>query len=242
MHLEYCSAPSPHLVIPQVLPPELYARLRFPQLDEAPRGRTGRDLFPGEPGWAQTMAQPGWAQLGETMLGEDFIKRVIGLLADDIRSREALIDPERVYLDPYVESREELKKSTLNESYDPNALFIRFDFQAMTSTHWTFVHTDWSRRVVGGVLFMTSAPDEGMDGGEFGLFSDQQFRNDRTCHAPKLEKAFPYEHNKGVLLLNCNSGFHGPLPIRRLTGTRKWIYYAISSRRNVWPVAQAAAA
>jgi hypothetical protein len=242
MHLEYCSAPSPHLVIPQVLPPELYARLPFPHLDEAPRGRTGRDLFPGEPGWAQTMAQPGWAQLGETMLGESFIKRVIGLFADDIRSRNALIDPEQVYLDPYAESRDELKKSTLDESYDPNALFIRFDFQAMTSTHWTFVHTDWSRRVVGGVLFMTSAADAGMDGGEFGLFSDQQFRDDRTCHAPKLEKAFAYEHNTGVLLLNCNSGFHGPLPIRRLTGTRKWIYYAISSRRNVWPVVRAAAA
>jgi hypothetical protein len=104
------------------------------------------------------------------------------------------------------------------------------------------VHTDGSRRVVGGVLFMTSAADAGMDGGVFRLFSDQQFRNDRTCHAPKLEKAFAYVHNKGVLLLNCNGGFHGPLPIRSLAGTRKWIYCAISSRRNVWPVAQAAAA
>jgi hypothetical protein len=239
MRLDYCSAPSPHLVIPQVLPTELYAQLRFPHLDEAPRGRTGRDLFPGEPGWARTMAQPGWAELGETMLGEPFIRRVIGLFADDIRSRGALIDPDRVYLDRYAETRAELKKPTLDEGYDPNALFVRFDFQAMTSTHWTFVHTDWNRRVVGGVLFMTSAADAGMEGGEFGLFSDQEFRNDRTCHAPRLEKAFAYEHNKGVLLLNCNGGFHGPLPIRRLAGTRKWIYYAISSRRNVWPVAQA---
>jgi hypothetical protein len=242
MQMEYFPVPSPHLAIPQVLPPELYAQLHFPHLDEAPRGRTGRDLFRGEPGWAQVMAESGWAQLGETMLGEAFMKRVIGLFADDIRSRGALVDPDRVYLEPYVETREELKKPTLDDGYDPNALFIRFDFQAMTSTHWTFVHTDWSRRVVGGVLFMTSAADAGMDGGEFGLFSDQQFRNDRTCHTPKLEKAFPYEHNKGVLLLNCNGGFHGPLPIRRLAGTRQWIYYAISSRRNVWPVAQAAAA
>ena len=182
------------------------------------------------------MAQPGWTQFGEIMLGEAFVKQVIGLFADDIRSRGARIDPERVYLQPYVETREELKKPTLDEAHDPNALFVRFDFQAMTSTHWTFVHTDWNRRVVGGVLFMTSAADAGMDGGEFGLFSDQEFRNDRTCHAPRLEKAFAYEHNKGVLLLNCNGGFHGPLPIRRLAGTRKWIYYAISSRRNVWPV------
>lgn len=95
----------------------------------------------------------------------------IGLFADDIRSRGALIDPDRVYLDPYAETRDELKKPTLDESYDPNALFVRFDFQAMTSTHWTFVHTDWNRRVVGGVLFMTSTADADMDGGEFGLFS-----------------------------------------------------------------------
>jgi hypothetical protein len=135
MQLEYCSAPSPHLVAPQILPPNLYAQLRFPYLAEAPRGRTGRDLFRGEPGWAETMAAPGWAELGATMLGEAFMQRVIGLFADDIRSRDALVDPDRVYLDPYVETREELKKPTLHDSYDPNALFIRFDFQAMTSTH-----------------------------------------------------------------------------------------------------------
>lgn len=242
MHMEYCSVPSPHLVIPELLPPDVYAQLRFPYLNEAPRGRTGRDCFRGEPGWSETMAALGWAELGKTMLGEAFVKRVIGLFADDIKSRGAIINPDSVYLEPYIETREELKRPTLDESYDPNALFVRFDFQAMTSTQWTFVHTDWSRRVVGGVLFMTSAADEGMEGGEFGLFSDQQFRNDRTCHAPKLEKAFPYEHNKGVLLLNCNGAFHGPMPIRQLAGTRKWMYYAISSRRNVWPIARAAAA
>lgn len=237
MQMNYYSAPTPHIVVSQLLPAETYEKLYFPYLPEEPGGRTGRDLFRGEPGWTEVMTCSGWAELGAIMLGEHFVKTVIGLFADDIRSRGALIDPDLVYFDPYIEPRSELKKPVLDETYDPNALFVRFDFQAMTSTHWTFVHTDWSRRVIGGVFFMTSAADEGMEGGEFGLFSDEQFCNDRKCHAPKLEKAFPYEHNKGVLVLNCNGGFHGPLPIRRLSGTRKWIYYAISSRRNVWPAA-----
>jgi hypothetical protein len=40
-----------------------------------------------------------------------------------------------------------------------------------------------------------------------------------------------------VLFLNSNAGFHGPTPIRRINGLRKWIYYSISSRRNIWQAA-----
>lgn len=54
------------------------------------------------------------------------------------------------------------------------------------------------------------------------------------CHRPQLEKQFPFRHNHGVVFLNSNTGFHGPSPIRRVSGLRKWIYYSISSRRNVW--------
>jgi hypothetical protein len=49
-----------------------------------------------------------------------------------------------------------------------------------------------------------------------------------------VEKTFTFRHNQGVLFLNSNKGFHGPLPIRQIAGLRKWIYYSISSRRNVW--------
>jgi hypothetical protein len=234
MDLQYHSQPTPHAVISELLAPDIYSRLQFPDLPEAPGGRTGHDLFSCDPGWSEIMSSPGWAELVSTFLSEDFMKRVIGLFADDIRSRNALLDPDAVYLEPYRESRVQLKKPVMDESRDPNALFFRFDFQATTSTGWHFAHTDHPRRVVGGILFIADAEEEGMEGGEFGLFSDLEFRDDRVCHSPKLEKVFPHQHNKGILLLNCNTAFHGPLPIRKLTGTRKWIYYSISSHRNVW--------
>lgn len=234
MELRYYSEPTPHAVITELLPTEIYSRLQFPYLPEVPGGRTGRDLFSCDPGWSEIMDSPGWTELAGALLTEDFMKRVIQLFADDIRSRSALIDPDAVYLEPYKESRLELKKPVMDETRDPNALFFRFDFQATTSTGWHFAHTDHPRRVVGGILFIADAKEEGMEGGEFGLFSDQEFSDDRVCHSPKLEKVFPHQHNEGVLLLNCNTGFHGPLPIRQLTGTRKWIYYSISSHRNVW--------
>ena len=73
-----------------------------------------------------------------------------------------------------------------------------------------------------------------IDGGSFGLFEDEKFANDRICHQPKLVKEYPIKHNTGVLFLNSNKGFHGPTPIKSSVGMRKWIYYSISSRRDIW--------
>jgi hypothetical protein len=84
------------------------------------------------------------------------------------------------------------------------------------------------------VLFMTSAEDEGLEGGEFCLYYDRAFNNDRRCHNPQIAKVFRFHHNQGVLFLNSNAGFHGPNPIRKMMGMRKWIYFSISSQRNIW--------
>jgi hypothetical protein len=234
VELLYYHQPSPHIFIPQLIEPDLYAQISFPNLPERPMGRIGRDLYPGEPGWDELMTSPGWREFSSAFMSEAFIRRVIECFRDDIRRLGCAIDPARVYLDPYRETRQETETSLLSETYDPNALFARFDLQAIGQTYKKSVHCDWPRRVVGGVLFLTSAADEGLEGGEFALYSDLEFQNDRVCHQPKLEKVFPVRHNQGVLFLNSNSGFHGPTPIRKMAGMRKWIYYSISSRRNVW--------
>ncbi len=161
---------------------------------------------------------------------------MIGAFAKDIRAAHATLDPDKVYLQPFAESREDIKRPILSEDADPNALFFRFDFQAAGPDYRSFVHVDWPRRVVGGVLFFCDAAEEGMHGGEFGLYQDQDFRGDRVCHRPQLMKAIAPRHNTGALFLNSNRGFHGPVPIRRMTGVRKWVYFSISSRRNVWPL------
>jgi hypothetical protein len=45
--------------------------------------------------------------------------------------------------------------------------------------------------------------------------------------------------NTGVLFLNSNRGFHGPSAFNH--GTRRWIYYSISSRDRVWSPHEASA-
>src|SRR5262249_29866393 len=81
----YFSAPSPHVFIPQLLEPELYRRIKFPDLPERPLGRIGRDLYCGEPGWAELMQTPGWAEFSGMFMSEGFMKQVIKVFANDIR-------------------------------------------------------------------------------------------------------------------------------------------------------------
>ncbi|MEI4884313.1 hypothetical protein, partial [Klebsiella pneumoniae] len=81
-----------------------------------------------------------------------------------------------------AESRQQTESSLLSESDDPHALFVRFDLQAIDATYAKAVHCDHLRRLIGGVLFMTSAEDEALEGGEFALYSDLAFNNDRKCH------------------------------------------------------------
>ena len=237
MQIEYFSGPTPHAFIPELMAPVLYDQIRFPDIPPRPMGRIGRDIYFGEPEWTALMAQPGWAEFSAAFMSEAFMQSLIGLFADDIRARGCGIDPDKVYLAQRAESRAETEAPVLSETDDPNALFIRFDLQAIGASYSKGVHCDHLRRIIGGVLFMTSAEDEGMDGGEFALYSDLAFNNDRRCHQPNVAKTFAFRHNQGVVFLNSNTGFHGPTPIRRISGLRKWIYFSISSSRNVWTIA-----
>ena len=73
-----------------------------------------------------------------------------------------------------------------------------------------------------------------MQGGNFALYKDEKFNDDRICHKPKLLKEFPVMHNTGVLLLNSNEGFHSNTEMTSIEGWRKWVYCAISSKRTIW--------
>ena len=73
------------------------------------------------------------------------------------------------------------------------------------------------------------------------LAGDREFGDDRWCHDPELTAQFAPRHNTGVIFLNSNRGFHGPRGIRRLAGRRRWLYFTISSRVDVWPALPRAA-
>ena len=232
----YYRDPTPHVHIPQLISPSAFQQLTFPSLEKRLLGRTGWDLFPGEPKWQDLMESPGWRELKAAFLSQATLRWAIDLFAGDMRRLHCLVDPDKAYLEPFLEPHEDIKKPTISDTHDPNALFFRFDIHEMPMPEWEFVHCDHRRRVVGGMLFLCDAEAEGMEGGEFGLYIDEDFRDDRVCRRPVLAKAFTFAANQGVLFLNANTGFHGPVRIRQMSGSRRWVYFSISSRRNVWPI------
>ena len=235
MRIEYLRDPTPHAVHSTTRCAGIYAQIRFPDIPPRPMGRIGRDIYFGEPEWAGSMMQPGWAELSSTFMSEGFMRRLIGLFADDVRTHPVAGSTPTKFISCSAQRvGPRPRPNCCPNPTIPMRLFIRFDLQAIDATYdKKGVHCDHLRRVIGGVLFMTSAEDEALEGGEFALYSDLAFNNDRICHQPRLEKTFPFRHNQGVVFLNSNTGFHGPTPIRRMSGMRKWIDYSISSRRNV---------
>jgi hypothetical protein len=235
MNHTYYREPSPHAHIPELISPPAFQNLTFPFLEKRMLGRTGWDLLPGEPKWRDLMQLPGWHELSAAFLCESTLRWVLDLFAADMRRLHCLVDPDKAYLEPFLEPPEDLQRETISSTADPNALFFRFDVHETPRSDWQFVHCDWPRRVVGGMLFLSDANEQGMTGGEFGLFTDDDFRDDRVSRRPVLAKAFKFVANQGVLFLNANTAFHGPLSIRSMSGFRRWVYFSISSRRDVWP-------
>jgi hypothetical protein len=234
MDFRYSAEPHPHFVIDEIIPQDEYAALRFPD-DLIARGEawgiTGTDREYGE-----VLRDPSWRSIHDFLRGEEFVRTILRGFAGAMRSAGCLVDPERARLVPFTESREEKERSSLACDADPNEIFTRLDFQSKAEGGYReFVHLDWARRIIGGILFFSDAEEEGLEGGELALYRDRAFRDDRWCHEPEITALFPPRRNTGVIFLNSNSGFHGPRAITALRGRRRWLYYTISSRADVWP-------
>jgi hypothetical protein len=234
MKYRYESHPHPHIFIEELVLPNDYARMRFP--DELIEPTESWGITSGDEQYGEVMQDPLWRNLRDEMTSEAFVRAVLGEFSSEMRAAECLVDPEHFRLVDFVESREEKEAPQLDLQADPNEVFTRLDFQSKGAGQYReFVHLDWSRRIIGGILFFSDQQEEGLEGGELALFRDKAFRNDRWCHEPELLVQFPARHNTGVIFLNSNSGFHGPREIRKLEGRRRWLYFTISSKADVWP-------
>jgi len=232
----YHRSPNPHILLTELIPPDLYRRARFPEIGVRGMGRSGRDLFVGEPGFEQAVGSPGFRELYALLTSAGFVAWVLSLFEQDLIRLQCRARARDARLVPYLETREALEQhpDVLDEQADPNEVFTRFDFTIGGDHYTPYVHLDSIRRIVGGVLFFSDADAEEIDGGEFTLYRDLLFRDDRRPHWPHASKKFPVKGNTGVLFLNSNRGFHGPSEMRSIRGSRRWIYYSISSRTRVW--------
>ena len=236
MLYRYVAEPHPHLVIDQLVPPDDYAAMRFPDSLLQPGAAWG--LTAADPAYSEVLGDRRWRALRDEICGERFVGSVLKAFAADMSGAGCLVDPGAARLTSFVESREEKACASLPAGGDPNELFTRLDFQSKAAgAYREFVHLDWPRRIVGGILFFCDAVEEGLVGGETALYRDLAFANDRWCHTPELAAMFRPAHNTGVVFLNSNRGFHGPRAITAQRGRRRWLYYTISSRCDVWPCA-----
>jgi hypothetical protein len=234
MRFRYGSDPHPHIYVEEIVDPSVYSSLVFPDRHLVPGAHWG--LTAADPEYAEVVADPGWKLVHDTLRGEPFVMDVLRAFAGDLRKARCRVDPARARLTDYVESREEKEQRRLEVDGDPNELFTRMDFQSKgLGAYREFVHLDWDRRLIGGIFFFCDAQEEGLIGGETALYRDRGFRNDRWCHDPELTATFAPKHNTGIIFLNSNTGFHGPRAITQLRGRRRWLYYTISSKIDVWP-------
>lgn len=234
MRFSYGRDPHPHIYVEEIIDPAIYSTLVFPDTRMVAGQHWG--LTTSDPEYADVLKDPGWRLVHDTLRGTPFVSDVIAALADDMREAKCLVDPDKARLTDYVESREEKEMRSLPYDGDPNELFTRMDFQSKgLGAYKEFVHLDWDRRIIGGIFFFCDAQEEGLVGGETALYRDRAYRNDRWCHDPELTALFAPKHNTGIIFLNSNAGFHGPRGIPALEGRRRWLYYTISSKRDIWP-------
>lgn len=237
LRYHYKAEPHPHLFIDQIIPSAEYDALRFPDALIAPGAAWG--ITGSDPEYARVLDDPQWRAIVDELRSETFVHRVLHAFAGDMRREGCLVDPARARVVPFTESRQEKERAILSDDADPNEVFTRVDFQSKAEGGYReFVHLDWARRVIGGILFFSDADEEGLEGGELALYRDRDFQNDRWCHDPELVAKFRPKANSGVIFLNWNGAFHGPRAITKLRGRRRWLYYTISSRVDVWPHAE----
>lgn len=236
MRLQYVAEPHPHLIIDEIVTPARFESIRFPDHLIVPGAKWG--ITASDPEYAAVLEDPAWRAIHDELRSERFVREILRAFAADMRRESCLVDPERARLVSFTESREEKERPTLSDAGDADEIFTRLDFQSKGEGGYReFVHLDWARRVVGGILFFSDAGEEGLEGGELAFYRDRGFRNDRWCHDSELVALFPPKKNSGVIFLNSNGAFHGPRAITRLRGRRRWLYYTISSRVDVWPCA-----
>ena len=232
LEYSYHREPTPHICFPQLLPKELYEQITFPEIRQRSMGRSGRDLFMGEPGFERAVSSVGLRDIYSRFCGSEFVSWVLSIFEQDLVRLRCRTRADSARLVPYLETREELDSApeVLDAAADPSEVFNRFDFSEADSNYTPYVHLDSPRRVVGGLLFFTAA--KGIDGGNFVLYKDRLYLGDRVARWPHPAKTIPPTGNTGVVFLNANCGFHGPSELR--AGTRKWVYYSISSRSRAW--------
>lgn len=235
--IEKFSDPYPHLALTNVVPPDVYAKLTFPQLQKRSQTRAGWDLFKGESEYDHFFqTDPAWGEVRKLLDSKAFIYLVVSQFRDELA--ELGVNVDALNLIEFTESPAQMSMARIAGGRFDGEIFSRFDLQASDGSTLRNPHVDHARRIVGGVLFFCDGEEEGLEGGDFGVWVDDAFQDDRVPHKCRMVKTMPVRHNTMYIFLNRNDAFHAPVPLTAAKGSRRWAYFSVSGRQDVWPSKQ----
>jgi hypothetical protein len=192
--------PFPHVVKQDILPPELFARLKadFPteaifEGQKQQYGRTGSrtgsgfDIYRGDPSFETLVAaSPAWAEFAGYLNSEAFLDTFRAVFADHLDSIGLGIDIRNSHVDTgYFEPREVMTETATPmdkvagvakkimapfRGHAPSPMFTRLDIHKSMGGYAKPAHCDRPNRLVSLIVYFTDAEAAGLEGGELLLF------------------------------------------------------------------------
>ena len=221
--------PFPHAIVENIFPDEVYRRAcdEFPVLEARAGGRAGRDLFADDEGYAKVVGSIPWKTIHERLTGSVFVDKLLLGFRRALIEHGCKVSANDYQLSTFIEPRALLQSPVIDPDADPDTLFVRMDFQEAGPGYFRNVHCDHRRRVVSGIIFFCDAEAQVMDGGQFVLYG-------QSGEVTKPEVFVDPRHNRAVFFLCCNTSFHEAALLKSCRGSRRWLYYSVSSKVDVW--------
>jgi hypothetical protein len=195
------AAPFPHVVKPEILPPDLYRALRadFPTSGVFKRqsaihgvasSRTGSgfDLYRGDDAFTDlTRTSAAWSDFADFLNSEAFVDTFRDVFADHLEDMGLRVDIHRSHVTPdYFEPRSVLTETAtvvdkfaaaLNGVVDPLRgrqpvdLFTRLDIHRSVGGYAKPPHCDRPNRLCSLIVYFTDSAAVGMEGGDLLIYA-----------------------------------------------------------------------
>jgi len=195
--------PFPHVVSQQILPPELFARLKADYPDastfagqvsehKAAGSRTGNgfDIYRGDEAYdALIRRSSAWAEFDAFINSQAFVDQFVDLFGDTLHDIGCTADiASSRYDGSYVEPRSVLTETlTLKERMEQTLhkltnrkrdrkvdLFTRLDIQRAVGGYAKNPHCDRANRLCSLIVYFSDAESTGLEGGELLIYKHKQ--------------------------------------------------------------------
>jgi hypothetical protein len=219
--------PFAHAVVDDVLPTELFGRLRA-RYPECPPGSgpTGRTIHRGDPAFDAIMAaDPDWRALFASCNSAEFVGALTSLFATEI-ARSCLVPRQDMVFADHIETRAEKETARLSRpALPPEALSVRFDFMQGQDSYYRAPHLDHRRRLATMLVYFDAPGADTYAGGDLILHATDGAEVARISPAT----------NRAVLFACSENSWHAVDPVRDCRQPRRFLQVSVTSCHDIWP-------